>query len=154
MAGRLRSPQSALERPGRQNQGLADWPLSGNRNGCFGHGILSDDRPLPGSEVPLAAFRQSILEGDSRVGAHSGHPAFSRAVSQQNPDFATWMLRTGHWRPHPTGQERPLGLLLNSRHWACTRTRKQPLNWQHLILLPDRPHCSGCGQWRCRTHES
>lgn len=32
--------------------------------------ILSDDRPHPGSEIPLAAFRQSILEGNSRIGAH------------------------------------------------------------------------------------
>jgi hypothetical protein len=37
------------------------------------HGTLCDDRLLPGSEAKLAAFRQSILEGDSRIGAQSRH---------------------------------------------------------------------------------
>lgn len=34
------SPTVASERPSSQNLGLADWPLSGNRYGRFGHDAL------------------------------------------------------------------------------------------------------------------
>lgn len=37
MAGRLRSPRDASEDPSWQNLGLANWPLTGNRDGRFGH---------------------------------------------------------------------------------------------------------------------
>ena len=38
-------------------------------SGSNGHGTLCGDRLLPVSEAQLAAFRQSILEGGSRIGA-------------------------------------------------------------------------------------
>lgn len=41
-----------------QNQDLADWPIWRNATGRNGHRSLTDDRPLPGSAIPLAAFRQ------------------------------------------------------------------------------------------------
>lgn len=44
--------------------------------GGDGHRVRSDDRPLPGREISLAAFRQRILKGDSRVGAHYGHRTY------------------------------------------------------------------------------
>jgi hypothetical protein len=49
--------------------------------GSFGHGTLSDDRPLPGRENPPTASRQSIFEGDSRIGALSGLMTFSWAMT-------------------------------------------------------------------------
>jgi hypothetical protein len=41
LAGRVRSPTAASEHSNSQNLDLADWPLSGNRYGRFGHAALS-----------------------------------------------------------------------------------------------------------------
>ena len=37
-----------------------------------------------------AAFRQSILEGDSRIGAHNGRCGLPIAASLPNPGSANW----------------------------------------------------------------
>jgi hypothetical protein len=72
MAGSARSSTTASEHRSAHSLRFADWPLSGNRDGRYGHRVRSDDRPLPGSEIQLAAYWQRILEGDSRIGALTG----------------------------------------------------------------------------------
>lgn len=52
--------------------------------GSCGRGTLSDDRPLPGRENPPTTFRQSILEGASRVGAQGERPSVFRLPTHRH----------------------------------------------------------------------
>ena len=60
MAGWVKSPTAALWQSNSKSQGLADWQLSGNRYGIFGHrALISRDRDgLLASEL-----RRKFLSG-------------------------------------------------------------------------------------------
>jgi len=49
VAGRLSSPTAALWQSGSKTPALADWPLSGNRYGSFGHPAAGQPENLNGS---------------------------------------------------------------------------------------------------------
>lgn len=61
---------------------------------AFGHRVRSNDRPLPRSEIPLAASRQRILEGDSRIGAQSGSRDYSEADAHRRLSLCLGPIRT------------------------------------------------------------
>ena len=53
MADWVRSPTTPSEHPNPQNLGLADWPLSGNRYGRFGHNPEIESFKFTAAKQPL-----------------------------------------------------------------------------------------------------
>lgn len=58
MADGVRSPTTAFCHSGSQNVGAAERPVWRKLSDRLGSEVRADDCPLPGREIPLAAFRR------------------------------------------------------------------------------------------------
>ena len=56
------------------------------------------------------------------------------------------MLWSGLWRPHPTGQERPVGSRLQFPGLFAVFFRNRSLNLPSQVFSPDRLQCSVTGR--------